>query len=90
MDRGLIIRLNKTFEDAACDESGVEYWMARDLQVLLEYDEWRNFSKVIDKAKVSCQTAGQSLSHHFVGVNKTIPMWEPEEENRQDAGRQGG
>ncbi|MCX7048223.1 MAG: DNA damage-inducible protein D [Candidatus Sumerlaeota bacterium] len=74
MDRELIVRLNKSFEDSAYTEDGVEYWLARDLQALLEYDEWRNFAKVIDKAKVSCQTAGQNPDHHFVGVNKTIPM----------------
>jgi DNA-damage-inducible protein D len=74
MDKGLIIRLNKSFEDSAYEENGVEYWLGRDLQVLLEYDEWRNFAKVIEKAKVSCQTADQNPAHHFVDVNKTIQM----------------
>jgi len=37
----------KYFEESAYQENGVEYWLAHDLQVLLEYNEWRNFSKVI-------------------------------------------
>jgi DNA-damage-inducible protein D len=54
-----------------------EYWLARDLQVLLEYTQWRNFELVIEKAKVSCQTAKQNPDHHFAGVSKTIPMPKP-------------
>ena len=30
---------------------GQEFWYARDLQIALEYTEWRNFCKVIEKAK---------------------------------------
>ena len=74
MDRQIIIKLNKSFEESAYEQNGVEYWLARDLQVLLEYDEWRNFSKVIDKAKISCMNASQNPTDHFVDVNKTIPM----------------
>jgi DNA-damage-inducible protein D len=44
------------------------------LQILLDYDEWRNFEKVIDKAKIACKNAKQMISDHFVGVNKTIEM----------------
>ncbi len=74
MNKELIVRLNKLFEDSAYDANGVEYWLARDLQVLLEYTQWRNFELVIEKAKVSCQTAKQNPDHHFAGVSKTIPM----------------
>jgi len=74
MNKETIVRLNKSFEDAAYEESGVEYWLARDLQRLLEYDEWRNFTKVIDKAMTSCRNAGQDPAHHFVGVNKMVDI----------------
>ena len=74
MNRELISQLNKSFENAAYEQNGVEYWLARDVQRLLEYDEWRNFVKVLEKARTSCQISGQSPSHHFVDVNKTIPM----------------
>lgn len=53
---------------------GQEFWYARDLQVALEYAEWRNFSKVIDKAILACSNSQNEFSDHFVEVNKTIPM----------------
>lgn len=74
MDKNIIVRLNKSFDEYAYDQDGVEYWLARELQVLLDYDEWRNFVNVIEKAKISCKNAGQAESDHFVDVNKTIPM----------------
>lgn len=53
-------------------ESGEEFWYARELQVALEYTEWRNFSKVIERAKSSCQNSGNPISDHFVEVNKIV------------------
>lgn len=84
MQKELIVKLNKTFEELACTQNGIEYWMARDLQKLLAYDEWRNFLKVIEKAKVACSNSGQSVLDHFVDVNKTIPMPKGAEKDIQD------
>ena len=84
MQKELIIQLNKTFEESVYTQKGVEYWMARDLQKLLDYDEWRNFLKVIDKAKLACANSGQTISDHFVDVNKTIPMPKGAEKDIQD------
>ena len=53
-------------------ESGVEYWLARDLQFLLGYIEWRNFLAVIEKARTSCETSHHDVRDHFVDVNKMI------------------
>ena len=74
MEKQLVIRLHKNFEDAAYQENGVEYWMARDIQELLGYDEWRNFTNVIDKAKIACKNARQDVPDHFVDVNKMVPL----------------
>ncbi len=52
----------------------IEFWLARDLQKLLNYKEWRNFSLVIEKAKMACQNSNEKISDHFVDVNKTIKM----------------
>ena len=54
MKKEIIQKLHTSFEDVAHDQDGVEFWLARDLQVLLGYDEWRNFTKVIEKAQESC------------------------------------
>jgi DNA-damage-inducible protein D len=70
----IVAKLNMNFEEAAYQEDGVEYWFARDLQVLLNYAEWRNFLKVVEKAKTACENSDQYISDHFVDVNKTINM----------------
>jgi len=74
MKKELILKLKKSFEESAYEEQGIEYWLARDLQKLLDYDEWRNFLNVIEKAKIACKNSGQNADNHFVDVNKTIPM----------------
>ncbi len=74
MEQETIIKLNKTFEECAYEKDGIEYWLARELQNLLGYTEWRNFLNTIDKAKESCQTSGQGVSDHFVDINKMIEL----------------
>ena len=54
------------------NEYGEEFWYARELQIALEYKEWRNFSRVIDKAKIACEGSDSSISDHFVDVNKIV------------------
>jgi DNA-damage-inducible protein D len=52
MKKELVQTLTDTFEGHAQQtETGVEYWLARDIQHLLGYPEWRNFGLVISKAK---------------------------------------
>lgn len=69
-----IIQLKKTFEDYAHKEDGIEFWFARDLQILLGYTQWRNFLATIEKAKESCKNAQQTTEDHFANVSKTISM----------------
>lgn len=62
-----------TFENIKhVDEDGNEFWYARELQKILEYSEWRNFSNVIDKAKEACKKAGNVEISHFVDINKMV------------------
>jgi DNA-damage-inducible protein D len=66
---------HQTFTDIRqTDESGAEFWYARDLQQVLEYTEWRNFEKVVNKAITACKKAGYDPNDHFVGVNKMVPL----------------
>jgi len=74
MKQALIRRLHKNFEDYVQVQEGVEFWFARDLQNLLGYTEWRNFLKVIEKARESCQNSNNAISDHFVDVNKMVPL----------------
>jgi DNA-damage-inducible protein D len=76
MEKELIVRLHKDFEKSIYkdSEAGLEFWLARELQGLLDYDEWRNFSKVIEKAKTACKTAGFEATDHFVDINKMVEL----------------
>jgi len=63
----------KNFEDIKhIDEYGNEYWYARELQIALDYKEWRKFLGVIDKAKDACNNSNFTLLDHFVQVDKMI------------------
>jgi DNA-damage-inducible protein D len=74
MEKDTIQKLNKRFEEYAYEQDGVEYWLARELQELLGYADWRNFLNAINKAKESCETTGEAVSDHFVDVNKMIEL----------------
>ena len=62
---------NQNFEDIKhIDENGIEYWYARELQLVLDYKEWRKFENVIKKAIDACENSGISAFEHFVGADK--------------------
>ena len=64
---------NSIFENIKhIDENDIEYWFARDLQKVLDYKEWRKFSIVLEKAKVSCQLSNLNIDDHFVGADKMV------------------
>jgi DNA-damage-inducible protein D len=74
MEKETIIKLSKNFEEYAYEQDGIEYWLARELQELLGYADWRNFLNAVDKAKESCKTTGEGVSDHFVDVTKMIEL----------------
>ena len=74
MEKDTITKLNKNFEEYAYEQDGIDYWLARELQELLGYADWRNFLNAVDKAKESCKTIGEAVSDHFVDVTKMIGL----------------
>ena len=84
MEKSIITQLNKTFEEFAYEQDGIEYWLARELQPLLGYADWRNFLNAVDKAKESCKTSGEAVSDHFVDVNKMVKIGSGAERKQDD------
>ncbi len=74
MKKELIAELFVQFENTCYDYKGIECWSARELQTIFGYAEWRNFLKVIDKAKEAGANAGEELKYHFVDINKMIDL----------------
>ena len=65
----------KLFEDIKhIDEFGNEYWLARELQNILEYTQWRRFENVINKAKFSCKNSNIKVDDHFANVGKMVDI----------------
>lgn len=75
METDLVQTLTDSFEaHAQRTEGGVEYWLARDLQHLLEYGKWDNFLNVVSKAKTACEVSGYDVSDHFADVSKMVEL----------------
>jgi len=75
MKTEIIKSLAINFEDhSQTTENGIEFWFARDIQQLLGYSEWRNFQKVVVKAKISCEASDNEILNHFVDVNKMVQL----------------
>lgn len=56
------------------NEYGQEYWTARELLKVLEYNEYRFFKAVVIRAMESCKGAEQQVSDHFVQTHETIEL----------------
>lgn len=78
MKTEIIQSLTNNFESyARKTENGVEFWLARDLQPLLGYTDWRNFVQVIFKAKTACEVSNHNIADHFVDANKMVDLGSP-------------
>lgn len=66
---------NQSFEDIKhIDENGIEYWYARELQIVLDYKEWRKFEGVIQRGIKACENSDINASDHFVGADKMVQI----------------
>jgi DNA-damage-inducible protein D len=75
MNSESIQALTATFEGHAQQtETGIEYWLARDLQPLLGYTQWRNFLSIIGKAKIACERSNRQAEDHFADVSKMVDL----------------
>lgn len=65
----------QTFESIKhINENGQEYWLARELQPVLEYAQWRRFSEAIERAKLACKNSGFEVGDHFADVGKMVDI----------------
>ena len=76
---------NKSFEDIKhMDENGIEYWYARELQLVLDYKEWRKFEGVVRRAMKACENSDINALDHFVGTDKMVQIGSGAERMQKD------
>ena len=76
---------NETFEDIKhIDENGVEFWYARELMPILQYANWQNFEKIINKAKISCENSDVNVLDHFIDISKMVQIGSGAKRKQQD------
>ena len=76
---------NKSFEDIKhTDENGVEFWYARELMPILQYSNWQNFEKIVNKAKISCENSNINVLDHFTDISKMVQIGSGAERKQQD------
>lgn len=74
-DKSIAQHHHATFEGIRqLDAAGEEFWSARDLAPLLEYQDWRNFLVVVEKARVACEQSGHAATDHFGDATKMVPI----------------
>ena len=75
MKSELVRTLTENFEaHAQHTESGIEFWLARDIQHLLGYSKWENFLNVVSKARTACEISGHAVENHFPDVRKMVDL----------------
>lgn len=74
-EKDIITSSQVTFEKIRhFDNKGDEYWLARELAPLLEYQQWRNFELVIKKASLACEKSGKAIEDHFADISKMVDL----------------
>ena len=76
---------NKSFEEIKhIDENSVKFWYARELMHILQYSNWQNFEKTIDKAKTSCKNSDVNILDHFIDISKMVQIGSGAKRKQQD------
>ena len=75
MNKDIMKNKDSVFESIKqINEFGSEVWYAREFSKVLEYKDFRNFIKVLEKAKISCESSGEDILDHVVEVNEMVDI----------------
>lgn len=86
MDKSRILANKSQFDEIihTIGNADIEYWLARELMLLLGYERWENFEKAIMRAQNSCETSGVRVSDHFREVTKMVQLGSGAKRNVKD------
>jgi len=75
VEKQIITKLKLSFDEIVHKtDNGVEYWLARELQTVLGYSQWRRFNEAIERAKIACENSGNTVPDHFADVGKMVDI----------------
>lgn len=80
MDLQRIIQQKSLFDDvqqyinSGNGNGKIEVWFARELQELLGYARWENFTVAIGRAVEACKSQGINIDDHFREVTKMVTL----------------
>jgi len=75
MKTEIVLSLTQRFEEYVHHTNeGMEFWLAREIQELLGYKQWRNFALIMDKARKACEVSGNTVSDHFADISKMVEL----------------
>lgn len=75
MSEALMTYSDQTFESIKhINKAGQEYWLARELQPVLDYSQWRNFSEAVERARLACKNSGANPEDHFADISKMVEI----------------
>ena len=86
MDKGRIIKIKSQFDATIhkTSDTEVEFWLARELMILLGYERWENFEKVVKRVMESCEMSGIQVLDHFREVTKMVQLGSGAKRNIKD------
>jgi hypothetical protein len=63
---------------------GSEFWLARELCKLVQYETWRNFAAAIDRAKIAAGNSGADPNREFAQVGQLVDVGNLGKQERED------
>lgn len=84
MNKQQIISLKSRFDEIVHEQNGIEFWYARELQLVLGYSKWDKFQNAIEKGKTACENSGADVGDHFLQVGKMVGIGSGAERQIED------
>ncbi len=66
------------------DQFGNEYWYARELMPILQYNLWQNFHKIIRISMDNCIKSHHNVLDHFIDINKMVRIVQTDSKLKND------
>jgi DNA-damage-inducible protein D len=85
MGKDVVSQHQETFENIRhTDDSGNEFWLARELSKVLDYSRYQHFLPVVERAKEACKKSGQLVEDHMQDILHMVDIGSGAQRNVDD------